>query len=89
MIVIVSEDVTKNMLVKWLYLENISGLEESESVSLLLNKIALIWDVTYGWFVTSLLVEQTKDIHIVTVGYAELRNDVKRIQFDSKKYRQK
>ena len=69
--------------------EKIGGLEESESVSLLLNKIVLIWDVTYGWFVTSLLVEQTKDIHIVTVGYAELRNDIKRIQFDRKKYRQK
>jgi hypothetical protein len=64
------------MMLKILYLEK-RELKELESASSLLNKIVLIWDVTYGWFVTSLLVEQSKDIHIVTVGYAELRNDVK------------
>jgi hypothetical protein len=76
------------MMLKILYLEK-RELKELESASSLLNKIVLIWDVTYGWFVTSLLVEQSKDIHIVTVGYAELRNDVKRIQFGIKKCRQK
>jgi hypothetical protein len=64
------------MMLKILYLEK-RELKELESASSLLNKIVLIWDVTYGWFVTSLLVEQSKYIYIVTVGYAELRNDVK------------
>lgn len=68
--------VTKSMMLKILYLEK-RELKELESASSLLNKIVLIWDVTYGWFVTSLLVEQSKYIYIVTVGYAELRNDVK------------
>ncbi|MGK3745023.1 MAG: hypothetical protein ACI90V_011884 [Bacillariaceae sp.] len=63
-------------MLKILYLEK-RELKELESASSLLNKIVLIWDVTYGWFVTSLLVEQSKYIYIVTVGYAELRNDVK------------
>jgi hypothetical protein len=64
------------MMLKILYLEK-RELKELESASSLLNKIVLIWYVTYGWFVTSLLVEQSKYIYIVTVGYAELRNDVK------------
>jgi hypothetical protein len=72
----VSGYVTKSMMLKILYLEK-RELKELESASSLLNKIVLIWDVTYGWFVTSLLVEQSKYIYIVTVGYAELRNDVK------------